>query len=82
MFEYPKLTEKHFFWIRILKFLNKIVYINKFIFGWIIWILLFVTSIFFNFITWNWKETFTLNMKIVITEMLGESTWNIMTLSQ
>jgi hypothetical protein len=23
MFEYPKLTEKHFFWIRILKFLNK-----------------------------------------------------------
>jgi hypothetical protein len=64
------------------KFLNKIVYINKFIFGWIIWILLFVTSIFFNFITWNWKETFTLNMKIVITEMLGESTWNIMTLSQ
>jgi hypothetical protein len=64
------------------KFLNKIVYINKFIFGWIIWILLFVTSIFFNFITWNWKETFTLNMKIVITEILGESTWNIMTLSQ
>ena len=64
------------------KFLNKIVYVNKFIFGWIIWILLFVTSIFFNFITWNWKETFTLNMKIVITEMLGESTWNIMTLSQ
>ena len=23
MFEYPKLTEKHFFWIRILKLLNK-----------------------------------------------------------
>jgi hypothetical protein len=23
IFEYPKLTEKHFFWIRILKLLNK-----------------------------------------------------------
>jgi hypothetical protein len=51
----------------------------KFIFGWTIWIIVFILSILFNLVTWNWKETWTLDMEVVITEICGKSTWEIMT---
>lgn len=51
----------------------------QFIFGWLIWIIIFILSIIFNLLTWNWKETFTLDMRTIIIEMCGESTWVIMT---
>jgi hypothetical protein len=59
--------------------LDFFIYWEKFIFGWVIWLVLFLFSLFFSIITWNWKETYTLNMKTVITEICGKSTWDIMT---
>jgi hypothetical protein len=50
----------------------------KFIFGWTIWIIVFILSILFNLVTWNWKETLTLDMEVVITQICGKSTWEIM----
>jgi hypothetical protein len=60
-------------------FLDFFIYWIKFIFGWAIWVVIFFISLFFSLITWNWKETYTLNMKTVITEICGSSTWDIMT---
>jgi hypothetical protein len=50
----------------------------KFIFGWTIWIIVFTLSILFNLVTWNWKETEALDMEVVITQICGKSTWEIM----
>lgn len=59
-----------------------ILNIIKFIFGWIVWVITFVLSIVFSVITWNWSETLSLNMENVITEICGESTWDIMTFNK
>ena len=56
--------------------------IVKFIFGWIIWVIVFSLTIIFSIITWNWTETLSLDMENVITEMCGKSTWHIMTFNQ
>ena len=50
----------------------------KFILGWLMWIIIFILSLMFSLITWNWKETYTLDMEVVISELFGKSTWNIM----
>jgi hypothetical protein len=52
--------------------------ILKFIFGWVLWVAILIYSIVINTILWNWKESFDLNMKTVITEVLGNSTWKLM----
>ena len=59
-----------------MKIIDKIF---KFIFGWIVWVIVFILSILFSVITWNWKETLALDMELVITEICGKSTWDIMT---
>jgi cytochrome b subunit of formate dehydrogenase len=53
----------------------------KFITGWIMWITIFLLSLLFSTITWNWKETVSLDMENVITEICGKSTWNCMMLN-
>lgn len=62
----------------LLTILNVILSSIKFLLGWIIWWLIFLISIIFSLLTWNWKETYTISMKNVIVEICGESTWNIM----
>lgn len=62
--------------------MKTIVNIIKFIFGWIFWVIVFVLSVLFSIITWDWEGTLTLNMEIVITQICGKSTWNIMTFNQ
>lgn len=54
--------------------------INKFILGWMIYLIVIVLSLIFSTITWNWKETYTMNMKYIITEICGKSTWKYMML--
>lgn len=44
------------------------------------WVVIFLLSLLFSTITWNWKETYTLNMQTVVTEICGESTWSCMML--
>jgi hypothetical protein len=56
-----------------------ILWFLRFIMGWILYIIIFFISIFYSLIFWNWKETFTLDMKDVITEIAGKSVWNDMT---
>jgi hypothetical protein len=53
----------------------------KFTVGWIMWVIIFLLSLIFSLITWNWKETQYLDMKNVITEICGKSTWNCMMLN-
>ena len=61
------------------KFFKYIVaYYLKFILGWCFWIFLLLFTIFFNLITWNWKETQDMDFSVVITEICGESTWKSM----
>ena len=52
----------------------------KFILGYALWISIFLFSIIFNTVTWNWKETYTMNFEIIIKEICGESTWKCMLL--
>lgn len=59
-----------------------IVKLVKFIFGWIIWIIVFILSISFSVITWNWTETLALDMEKVIKQICGKSTWKIMTFNK
>ena len=54
----------------------------KFIFGWWMWLILFILAILFNLICWNWKETYTMDLSVVIIEMCGKSTWECMFLNQ
>lgn len=53
--------------------------ITKFIFGWFIWIMILIINIIFSLLTWNWKETVNINMKNIIIEICGKTTWIIMT---
>jgi hypothetical protein len=62
--------------------MKAITNIIKFIYGWIVWVIAFILSIVFSIITWNWEETLSLDMEIVITQICGKSTWNIMTFNQ
>jgi len=55
------------------------LWLFKFLVGWVIWIITFLLSIISSLIFWNWDETFTIDMKIVISEIAGESVWNAMT---
>jgi len=61
--------------------LNRMQTILKFVFGWIMWIILFLLSMLFSLITWNWKETYALDMERVIIEICGKSTWETMNLN-
>lgn len=53
--------------------------IVKFILGWIMWFVLFVLSLLFSLLTWNWNDSSDLNMKTAIIELFGRSTWEAMT---
>jgi hypothetical protein len=55
-----------------------LVKISKFILGWTVWILIFLISLVFNIIVWNWKETITMDMEKIVIEICGKSTWNVM----
>jgi hypothetical protein len=50
----------------------------KFIIGWGFWILIELINILNSVIFWNWKETLSLDMEIVVSQVLGKRTWNIM----
>jgi len=50
----------------------------KFLAGWIMWVIIFLLSLLFSLITWNWKETVALDMENVITEICGKNTWDCM----
>jgi hypothetical protein len=54
------------------------VFILKFIMGWILFIVLFLVSLFYSLLFWNWRETFTLDMQVVITEIAGKSVYEAM----
>jgi hypothetical protein len=61
--------------------LNCLRTLFKFIFGWIAWVIVFILSIVFSTITWNWKETLAMDMEIIISEICGKSTWETMNLN-
>jgi hypothetical protein len=54
------------------------MWLLRFILGWTTWIIVFVICLVSNLILWNWKETFTIDMEIVITEILGKTVMNTM----
>jgi hypothetical protein len=54
----------------------------KCVLGWVMWIIIFLLSLIFSFITWNWKETVGLDMENTITEICGKSTWGCMGMSR
>lgn len=56
----------------------KFMTILKFILGWMIWIMIFMLSLIYSFITWSWKETYTLDMERVMREVCGNTIWNYM----
>lgn len=59
-----------------------LVKIVKFVLGWMIWIIVFVLSIAFSVLTWNWKETLSLDMEKVMKQLCGKSTWKVMTFNK
>lgn len=65
-----------------MKILNRIYLfysaILRFIIGWILWLVLFIISVIFSILVWNWSEAYTIDMEVIITELLGTKTWNIM----
>jgi hypothetical protein len=50
----------------------------RFVIGWVTYIIVFLYSIIFSLILWNWEETFTIDMEVIITEILGKSVLNTM----
>jgi hypothetical protein len=59
--------------------MNLIIWFLRFVMGWILFIIILILSLFYSLIFWNWKETFTLDMKVVISEIAGKTVWNDMT---
>jgi len=79
----PNNNMKHKFSItnKLRHFLYCLLCCVKFIAGWIMWVIIFLLSLLFSLITWNWKETIGLDMENAITEICGKSTWNCMMLN-
>lgn len=50
----------------------------KFMLGWAIWSAILIVALVFNLVCWNWKETYDLDMEVIITGMCGEGTWRCM----
>lgn len=50
-----------------------------FLIGWILWVIIFALSLIVGLILWNFSETITLDMEIVIVEICGQSVWDAMT---
>jgi len=75
-----KVDMKHKFSItdKLRHFLYCLLCCVKFIVGWIMWIIIFLLSLIFSLLTWNFKETSTINMKVVMIEICGKSTWKCM----
>jgi hypothetical protein len=54
----------------------------RFILGWVLYVIILFLSLFYSLIFWNWKETYTLDMEIVIKEIAGKTILDVMFLKK
>lgn len=59
--------------------MSLLLWLMRFIMGWLLWLIILFISLFYSTIFWNWKETLPLDMEIVIKEIAGKTVWNDMT---
>jgi magnesium-transporting ATPase (P-type) len=59
--------------------MSLLLWLMRFVMGWLLWLIILIISLFYSIIFWNWKENLPLDMEIVIKEIAGKTIWNAMT---